>query len=118
MKRHTKTAYAFAASLATKGEPISEAELATYFVAPGYYGPDVATVRTYEKNRCVRLQGQGGKGQGAMSAWAWAWAGRKGERGLCLECKCPACPDGSKTLCKLCQSFLSGSCVRRLCSSL
>lgn len=95
MKRHTKTAYAFAASLATKGEPISEAELATYFVAPGYYGPDVATVRTYEKNRCVRLQGQGGKGQGAMSAWGARGMGigrTEGRKRVVLGMQVPSMP--------------------------
>lgn len=35
MKRHAKTAYAFAAALAVKGEPIGDAELSHYFAAPG-----------------------------------------------------------------------------------
>jgi hypothetical protein len=51
MKRHTKTAYAFAAALAMKGESITDSELSSYFVAPGYYGRDVGTMLNYEKGR-------------------------------------------------------------------
>eukprot|EP00955_Chlamydomonas_euryale_P113651 366229-Chlamydomonas_euryale.AAC.4 len=50
-KRHNKTAYAFAAALALKGEPVTDAELSQFFVAPGYYGPDVATMQAYERSR-------------------------------------------------------------------
>ncbi|GAX72557.1 hypothetical protein CEUSTIGMA_g13.t1 [Chlamydomonas eustigma] len=59
MKRHAKTAYAFAASLALKGESVSDAELQKYFTAPGYYGPDVVTMLNYERGRAEfrRLSG-------------------------------------------------------------
>ncbi|KAG1671286.1 hypothetical protein FOA52_010857 [Chlamydomonas sp. UWO 241] len=51
MKRHTKTAYAFAAALSAKAEPTPDAELQQFFSAPGYYGPDVAAMKAYERGR-------------------------------------------------------------------
>ena len=51
MKRHAKTAYAFAASLAVKGEKVPEEEVLKWFAAPGYYGPDVAAMRAQEQSR-------------------------------------------------------------------
>ena len=38
-------------SLPSQAEPISDQELAHYFVAPGYYGADVAAMREYERQR-------------------------------------------------------------------
>ncbi|KAF5835795.1 hypothetical protein DUNSADRAFT_6884 [Dunaliella salina] len=51
MRRHTRTAYTFAAALALKGEPIHEPELRQYFVAPGYYGQELQHMLEYERGR-------------------------------------------------------------------
>ncbi|KAJ9516501.1 hypothetical protein QJQ45_011148 [Haematococcus lacustris] len=51
MKRHPKTAYSLAVSLSVKSEPVPEAELRQYFVAPGYYSADIVNMREYERSR-------------------------------------------------------------------
>lgn len=53
---------------------MTDAELQQFFVAPGYYGTDIAQMRDYEKGRAefrkimVRMHDMGGPGL----AWGWA----------------------------------------------
>ncbi|GIL77114.1 hypothetical protein Vretifemale_6670, partial [Volvox reticuliferus] len=51
MRRSAKTAYVFAQMLSSKAEPITTAELDSYFVSPGSYGAELQQVRQFEMGR-------------------------------------------------------------------